>query len=397
LKRHHQFAMLLLALAAWAAPLSAEDTQVVRSGSGWMEVVSGTLPSLRNLKVDIEFGSVLVRGGSPQGITYTVRKRLNSGSESHARRQFELFTVHASQKSDFAVLEAECRGAEKISVEVTVNVPRELAFAKVGTRGGRVEMTNIAGRVEAETAGGSIIINDIGGTVKAETSGGSIEVGNVGGDMNLETAGGSINIRSASGKIRAETAGGSIDVGSANQSAYLSTAGGSIQVKKCDGDLRASTAGGSVEVGDVGGWATLETSGGSIRLASAKGVVRATTSGGGIRLYGLTHGVTAKTAAGSIYAEFTAGKGSFSESHLETSIGDVIVYLPSDLPVTVRATIDAATGHRFVTDFPEVKITQEGGEWGAREIYGQGAINGGGPLLKIHITGGNIELRRGKR
>jgi len=51
----------------------------------------------------------------------------------------------------------------------------------------------------------------------------------------------------------------------------------------------------------------------------------------------------------------------------------------------------------MITDFPEVKVTSEGGEWGPREIYGQGAINGGGPLLKIHTTAGNIELRRGKR
>jgi DUF4097 and DUF4098 domain-containing protein YvlB len=397
LKHHHKLAVLL-ALAVWAAPLGAQDTKVMRSGNGWVEVVSGTLPSLRNVKVATEFGAVTVRGGSPQGITYTLRKRLNSGSESYARHQFELFTVRAYQKADFAILEGECSGSEKISVDMTINVPRELAFAKVETRGGSVEVANIAGRVEAETAGGSMRINDIGGAVRAETSGGSIEVGSIGGDLNLETAGGSISIRSANGKIHAETAGGSIELGSATQSAYLSTAGGSIQVKKCDGDLRAATAGGSVEVGDVGGGAILETYGGSIRLTSAKGVVHATTSGGGIRLTGLTHGVTAKTAAGPIYAEFTAGKGSFSESYLETSVGDVIVYLPPDLPVTVRATIDAAMGHRMVTDFPEVKVTQESSEWGVpREIYGRGAINGGGPLLKIHTTAGNVEIRPGKR
>ena len=368
----------------------------MRSGSGWVEVVSGTLPSLRNLKVATEFGAVTVRGGSPQGITYTVRKRANTSSESQARRYFEAFLVRASQKADFALLEGECEGHRKLAVDITINVPRDLGLVRIETRGGSVEVANIAGRVEANTAGGSIHVNDIGGAVRAETSGGSIDVGNVGGDLKLETAGGSISIRSVNGKIRAETAGGSIDVGSATQSAYLATAGGSIQVKRCDGELRAATAGGSVEIGDVGGGATLETSGGSIRLLSAKGVVRATTSGGGIRLNGLTHGVIAKNAAGTIYVEFIATKGSFTESHLETSVGDVIVYLPPDLPLTVRASIDAAMGHHMVTDFSDVKVTQEGGEW-AREIYGQGAINGGGPLLKISTTAGNIELRRGKR
>ena len=393
MKRHYQFAVLLV-LTAWAAPLRAQDTKLTRFGNDWVEVVRGSLPSLRNLKVSTDFGAVSVHGGSPQGITYTVRKRLSSSSESYARRQFELFAVRAYQKADFAILEAQCSGAEKISVDITVNVPRDLALAKVETRGGSVEVANIAGRVEAETAGGSMHINDIGGAVHAQTSGGTIEVGNIGGDSKLETAGGSISIRSVNGKIHAETAGGSIELGSATQSAYLSTAGRSIQVRKSDGEQRASTAGGSVEIGDVGGRATLETSGGSIRLLSAHDVVRASTSGGGIRLTGLSHGVTAKTAAGPIYAEFTADKNSFSDSDLETSVGDVVVYLPTSLPVTVRATIDAAMGHRMISDFSEVKITQEGGEWGAREIYGQGAINGGGPLLRIRTTAGNVEVRR---
>jgi DUF4097 and DUF4098 domain-containing protein YvlB len=396
LKRHYRFAVLLV-LAVWAAPLWAQDTKLTRSGNDWIEVVRGSLPSARNLKVSTDFGAVSVHGGSPQGITYTVRKRLNSSSESYARRQFELFAVRAYQKADSVILEAQCSGAEKISVDISVNVPHDLALAKVETRGGTVEVANIAGRVEAETAAGSMHISDIGGAVQAQTSGGSIEVGNIGGDSKLETAGGSISIHSVTGKIRAETAGGSIELGSATQSAYLSTAAGSIQVRKCDGELRASTAGGSVEIGDVGGRATLETSGGSIRLLSAHDVVRASTSGGGIRLTGLTHGVTARTAAGPIYAEFTADKNSFSDSALETSVGDVVVYLPPGLPVTVRATIDAATGHRMISDFPEVKITQEGGDWGAREIYGQGAINGGGPLLRIRTSAGNVEVRRERR
>ena len=167
MRRQHQLAVLL-ALAAWAAPLWAQESHLTRSGNGWLETVNGTLPSLRNLKVVTEFGAVTVRGGSPQGITYTVRKRLSSGSESNARRQFELFSVRAYQKADFAILEGACSGSEKISLDITVNVPRELVLTKVETRGGSVEVANIAGRVEAETAGGGMHISDIGGAVQAQ-------------------------------------------------------------------------------------------------------------------------------------------------------------------------------------------------------------------------------------
>jgi hypothetical protein len=108
--------------------------------------------------------------------------------------------------------------------------------------------------------------------------------------------------------------------------------------------------------------------------------------------------VRAETAAGPITAEFVGKSGDFTESSLTTSVGDIIVYLPADLHVTVRASIETAMGHKIKSnDFPELKITSEGGNWGPKEIYATGQLNGGGPILKISTTMGNIELRKGSR
>ncbi|HEV8524570.1 MAG TPA: hypothetical protein VGQ71_08730 [Terriglobales bacterium] len=393
----------VLALATlWVMPVVAQEARITREGNAWVQVVSGSVPAARNLKLFTDRGSVTVRGGQQQNITYTIRKKAYTDTERTAQRQFEAFTLRAVQRGDVVILEGSCPGGDdylrrKLSVDITLETPRELAMVKLITQGGSVSATNIAGKVMAETAGGSITMNEIGGGVYAQTHGGSIAIGDAAGDLKLETAGGGISIRSASGQVMAQTAGGSIDLGTAAQDAVLETAGGSIQVRKCGGELRASTAGGSVEIGEVGGPAILETAGGSIRLAGATGVVRATTSGGGIRLHQLGRGAIAETAAGPVFAEFIAQRNSFTESALETSVGDIVVYLPSDLGVTVRAFIEAATGHSIRSDFPEVRITSEGSDYGPREIYGQGAINGGGPLLKIRTTSGNIELRRGRK
>jgi hypothetical protein len=72
------------------------------------------------------------------------------------------------------------------------------------------------------------------------------------------------------------------------------------------------------------------------------------------------------------------------------------VVLPSNLGVNVRAGIEMAQGHRIRSDFPELKITSEGGEYDPKEIFAEGAINGGGPMLKAQTTIGNIEFRKGK-
>jgi hypothetical protein len=79
---------------------------------------------------------------------------------------------------------------------------------------------------------------------------------------------------------------------------------------------------------------------------------------------------------------------------LETTVGDIVVYLPSDLGVTVKAAIELANGHNITSDFDGIKVSSEGGQWGPKEMYADGRINGGGPILKLHTTNGNIAIRR---
>jgi len=386
--------MVLVMLAA--IPLLAEEPRVSKEGNGWVEVITGTVNPAKIVKINTDAGSVSVTGGDTQNITWVVNKRSYTRNESEARRQFAEFSVKPVTRPDYIVLEGNYyRGSNRgLDVQISVTLPRNTTLLKVETRGGAINVNNVAGKVDTATLGGNIRLSGVGGPTLARTSGGSIDVGEAGGELRLETSGGSISVGSATGHVLARTAGGSVKLGSA-PNAVLETAGGNIQVDKCSGELKASTAGGNLNIGQVEGPATLETSGGSIHLGSAKGVVKATTSGGGIHLNHLAYGAVARTAAGPITTEFVAQKGNFSDSVLETSVGDVVVYLPSDLAVTVKATIENAAGHTIRSDFPEVKVNKNGGDYGPAEVYGQGAINGGGPLLKISTTSGNIELRRG--
>lgn len=382
----------------WALPATGQDSQIRREGENWVQVVSGTLPAARNLKVNTPIGSVRISGGSQQGIQYTVTKKICT-DEADAKRQLEGFRISASTRGDRAIIEATSERSryKRFSVQFVISVPREMANLAVDTNAGSIDVSNLAGTVAVSTAGGSVALRDIGSNIAASTAGGSIDVSNAGGDTNLQTQGGSITLRKVKGKVSANTAGGSIYVESADQAVIAETAGGSINVKQCQGDLRASTAGGSVEVGDVNGAATVETAGGSIRVVGVKGPLKASTAGGGVHLYKLLRGVQAETAAGAVAAEFVGKSADFTPSYLSTNVGDVIVYLPADMKVTVKAVIDTALGHKIRSDFPELKITSEGGEWGPKEVYASGQINGGGPLLKLHTTLGNIEVRKGPR
>ena len=158
----------------------------------------------------------------------------------------------------------------------------------------------------------------------------------------------------------------------------LHTEGGFIRVNKCDGSIKAETGGGNIEVNEIAGAAQIETGGGSIHFGPIKG------------------GVQAVTAGGAIYARLARG-GSFTNSRLETSVGDIVVYVPEGLGMDVRAAVEVARGYGIKSEFSELKISPASQNVGTREAYAEGSLNGGGPVLHVHTTAGNIEFRREAR
>ena len=373
---------------------STADTRVYRHGGSWVEEISGTIPAPTVLRINTDMGSISVQGGAQKDVTYVIRKRIHSGSEEAARRDLASFRVSAARRGDTAVIEGNTeRRHHRLSAEFRIQAPRDLQQVRANTEGGNLSFSNLAGRVAAQSGGGSISLSDIAGEITADTGGGSIEAANSTSLLNLRTGGGSIKITGSKGKVNASTGGGSISVGGASEAVTVSTGGGSVQVQQCGSELLVSTGGGSISVGDVSGNSKLDTGGGSIKLTSARGNVIANSGGGSIELWKLMQGARAETGAGPITAEFL---GMSTDSALQTSTGDIIVYIGAQAKMTVKATLDMANGHQIRSDFPELKISSNGGEYGPKNLYAQGSLNGGGPVLKIRTMSSNIELRRAK-
>jgi DUF4097 and DUF4098 domain-containing protein YvlB len=401
LKQFSKFAgsatVLTLALACVALGQQNQN-RIYQEGSNWAQVVSGSLAAAKNLRIKTEFGSVRVRGGSQSGIEYVFRNLSNTSSEDRARRLLGSYKVNSYVRGDTAYIVAETEGGRshsRCSGEFTIDVPQQMSSVRIETDGGSVVANNIAGRVDAETGGGSIKVDDIGGPLSAQTGGDYIDIGSVGGDVNVETGGGKITIRDAKGKITAQTGGGNIVIMSGQQGAVLEAGGGNILVKQIMGMLKVSTGGGNIDLGDIGGPVEMDTGGGSIRLASAKGLVRAETGAGRIELNGVP-AARAETGAGGIVAKFISG-GERADSTLETSVGDITVYVAPDVAMSIRASIEVANGHRITSEFPDIHVTTEGDWPGARTVSAEGQLNGGGPLLKLRTSSGDIRILRAGR
>ena len=386
-------AVVGITLASFAL---CQETRVYREGSNWVQEITGDLGAAKNLRVKLAAGSVQVQGGSQAGITYVIHRKAYTSSEQQARREFESYRINATLKGDTAWVVAESsRRDSKCADEFVISVPRSLDSAKIETGGGNVKTGGITGRVEIASGGGNLHIDDIGGEVAAETGGGAIEVGSTEGSVTVQTGGGNIKIASAKGQIKAESGGGNLVVLSGLQGAVLETGGGSIRVEKCSGAVKATTGGGSVDLGEIGGAAQIETGAGSIRLASAKGRVQAETGGGSIQLDGAAS-VQAETSAGGIVVKLLSSDsaGGRNNSTLETSAGDITVYLANDLAISIRAEIEIANGHTIRSDFTDIHVSSEGGPYGPKTVTAEGQLNGGGPVLKVRTNSGNVNFRR---
>ncbi|HYP06386.1 MAG TPA: hypothetical protein VER03_09110, partial [Bryobacteraceae bacterium] len=340
------------------------------------------LPSDCRLKVQNR-GPITLQGEpSSERITYTIKKRVRAKSEAEARALLRSASVNAAVRRGLATV-ALSETRSRISAEMMLRGGGDLQSVELGSSGGDIQVYDIAGSVQAETEGGLIQMDRIGSDVTARTGGGEIRFGRIDGSIRCFSGGGLIQVERAGKESWLETAGGDIFVRESGGPIHTSTAVGNIQVRRAASLVSARTAGGRIEVLRAHGIVLADNSGGSIQVGSSTGV-RVASAGGSIRLRGSSGSLRAATDVGSILAELMQGAG-LQDSILSTGAGDITVYIPSNLPLTVKASHESGPSGRIVSEFSEIPV---------REARAEGALNGGGPLLRLTSTGGTIYLKR---
>jgi DUF4097 and DUF4098 domain-containing protein YvlB len=400
-------ALLVWALAVGLASLRAGDEAYVqrgtpeRRGQVWVETDQCDLPMHEGgrLILRADLGSIRVSPGPADRVQCQVRLIVYSASESEARSYFTHYELGVRRLESAGVLitgkfPPGRERARRLAVNFDVQVPLRFNL-DLQTDGGGVSVERLDGELRATTAGGDIRTGDITGPVHVETAGGAIVLGNIAQRVEARTAGGPVRVGDVQGDASLATNGGEIMAGIIHGTVHAETAGGDIMLRAASGPVVAQTAGGQIQLGQCGGTVHAETAGGSIRLEGARGRVDAETAGGSIDLLQLMNVVRAETAAGHIMAQIGASRENFGPSELDTDVGDVQVFLPTDLPLTIKAVIDESAGHRITSDFP-LAMHREGDSDSLEcgELSAHGAVGGGGAELSVHTSVGNIEIRK---
>ncbi len=338
-------------VALGAALMPAQDQPApVRDGGYWTRTVQGQLDAsgVQGLRVETT-GNVQVRGTSDPQVRYALKLRVKAADAREAEALLREFIVKTGNEGGMAYIKVTPPRQVSGGLELTVTGPRALRNVFVETRGGNVQASDWDGGLEARSAGGRIAVDGIRGRSELQTAGGDIQAGSVGGSLRVMSGGGAIRVDHAGSAAWLETAGGEIVLHQASGPVHAATGGGNIRIDRAASTVFARTAGGLIQVGQSEGAVTAETSGGAIQVDAANGV-RCESAGGAIRLRNVAGALHVSANSGNILAQLIAGHP-FADSLLSTNAGDITVFIPSNLALTIQATNETGGAGRIISEF----------------------------------------------
>jgi TonB family protein len=391
----------------WIPPMAghAFAATAPRRTANASEQKSGTFTThdgLR-LRLETETGNIRIFTDAANEVRYLVRIETDASGPEAQKLVHQLY-LNSSSVASGVTISGKIMGHEqrdRVWVTYELHVPRKYNV-EVTTHAGNIQVGDVDGRVSLITDGGNISVGNVTGGVRQagipaarleSIGGGHIFVRDVNGDLKAMTAGGHITAGNISGDANLSTGGGHIHAGNIHGVAQLETGGGNISVERAGSRVTASSGGGQISFGEAAGAIQARAAGGGIRVLRVSGPMQLDSNGGSIFLTKVENAVHASTGTGSITAWFSPTLKISASSQLESGHGDIVVYVPRDLQMTIEATIDTAAGHHIAAD-PSLmmKTTYHTGESG-KQVRGVCDINGGGEVLKLRAMEGNIQLR----
>lgn len=267
-------------------------------------------------------------------------------------------------------------------IQVRVTAPKEFD-ATVRTSDGDIELGDLTGDIRLQTSDGDITADNLTGpylllntsdgdiassrlnaeTIEIHTSDGDLELGHVStGKMVARTSDGDIHIRMIEGNAVLKTSDGDLDLGEIQAERFSAhTSDGDIRIARLHGDGELRTTDGDIHVSAlVGTMSTAHSSDGTITLAHVEGDLSVTGSDIDVQLY--------LQAPGAI--------------KVATSSGDIEMTLPQDHPADLLLRGDDVHMAPYINFDGRMD-----------DDYAKGRINGGGNLIEVRTSDGDVVLR----
>lgn len=335
-----------------------------------------TMDTPAQLRVENDFGEVVVTAGNTDEIVVSIRKTAWGSTQAEAdeaRAAMNVILTHTGnaltvryENPSQMVIVGDVR-ASRVDFDITVPVSSAVA---VTTSAGRIRLEGTTGEANLKTDFGRIDVGEVTGQLTARTNSGEIIA------RQIEAGDETINLQSDFGGVELEAA--------QAETVELDSSSGTLTLKEVTAqkEIIAQTDFGGIDLEGVSGPAyDLKTNSGRITVDGAAGKLKAYTDFGDIDVT-QAEAVTLdlKTNSGSIDFSGSLGEGPHSA---RTDFGSVTLRIPQDAALTVDLKTDFG---KINTAFP-VTVS------GDTENRIAGDLNGGGEALTVKTNNGNISLQ----
>jgi TonB family protein len=369
-----------------------------------------TIQNGGRVRVEMALGDVHVRVGPDGSVRFhNTVEGSSSSSLPNGRSPFVLSAQNGGEGVYISGQTISRKYEGHLWVSLELDVPHN-SVLEINTQGGNIDVANMDARVQLQTGGGNLTLGRVGGEARLDSGGGHITVQDVTGDLTASTGGGHITAGRIHGDAVLRTGGGHIRAAAVDGTAHLETGGGNIFLQQAGARLSVSTGGGRIVVGEASGGIQAKTGGGGIRVLRVVGPTDIQSGAGAIFLSHVQGNVRASTASGAITAWLAApaaprvpapGKSvpapppvpspALAGSEFESGNGDIVVYVPRSLGVNIEATLQNSDSYRIDVD-PALALKMANGAAGRGAVRLEGAVNGGGPRVRVRADDGNIRL-----
>ena len=324
---------LVLAMGAAAAQVEEQTFAFTADGS---------------VSVDNSAGETVIHAWDKEEVRMITRRKgsgadkieiiIDAGEDSlKIETEYPVFSWFRQPRVNYELWVPEGATLRVIASSGDIQIEGQRSDVRVNASSGNIELADIWGAIDAGTSSGSIRAQDSKGDIIARSSSGDIRI------LGVEATEGELN------DIR------------------VHATSGSIVLKDIESNIDAETSSGGISIDNSQGNISASCSSGDIKIVEAQGTVE-----------------SLRTSSGKIYVELEEVDEDASQMSLQSSSGDISLFLPADIDAEVDI---RTTSGRISTDF---RITVEGT---SEKNELQGIVGAGGILIRLSATSGDVSLR----
>ena len=313
-------------------------------------------------------GSITVHTGGGDELRVTANKSASDSSESEADEHMAGVKAVIEQTSDgFRIHPAGDEDSEDVNVDLDVEVPKS-ATVTASTSKGDINLSGIAGAIDASTRQGDVEIHDAGSDVAVTLAKGDLRLSNVAGNVRVSGRGNEIDVSDVKGDATLDGEFfGPIRVRNVAKTTHYVSQRSDLTLIHMTGRMELDSE--DLQISDVAGSAKLVTHNKDMDIENVAGRLDITDSHGDIKII--------------------SSQPPGDEISVADDSGEVSLTLPSKSSFEISA---ISRGGDVSSDF-EGPSLQQTNDNNVGKLTGK--VGSGGPKIQITTSYGTISIRKG--